>query len=101
MTVSLKGIWEETLTEEGELSYTVRTVWLPEDVRLPPEFPSWEIRKGKHGMTETRNIFAGEVQWKGEIKRPLAEQLQFLDTVLNEDVQIVPLIMWGASRGCY
>ena len=96
-----RGVWATSFTDDEKPVYTLETVYLSKDTRKAPEVCKWEIKDGKHGQVETRNIKDGLVEWKGSHDRTLEEQLAFIDKVILEGGETVPLIVWGAARGCY
>ena len=95
-----RGVWQVDLTADEKPVYTLETVFLSKDTRRPAEVCKWEIKEGKYGV-ETRNILDGQVEWKGVHDRTLEEQLAFIDAVILEGGETVPLVLWGAARGSY
>ena len=96
------GIWAKTKTEDGHVCYTADVMLISKDYRLPAVSNQWIIEEGENGETVISNYMDGVFEWRGNVKnRSIYQQIALMDKVFSDDSEVVPTIMWMASKGVY
>ena len=96
------GIWVKTKTEDDRPRYTTELTLIPKDHRVPPVQNTWIIEEGVNGETIISNFIDGTLEWKSQaVDRSIYQQIALMDKVFSDDSEVVPTIMWMASKGVY